>query len=303
MNPPADPEPVPPPVLHVLGAGRAGATLARAWLDGGAMRIGVVCNSSLQSARDAVALIGAGRAEATPSEIDGGWLMIGVPDARIEAAAGAAVAAGARPDYAFHLSGQHASTALQPLARAGAATASLHPVVSFARPELALERLAEAWCVLEGEARAVSALRRVCQALGMQCIEARGVDKPLYHAATVAASNLVCALLDLSQRVAERAGVDVEEAQSLLTHLAGQLLANVERVGAPEALTGPIERGDVGACERLTHAVERGMSARDRRAFLALADLAADLAARKGSIDAHTRRCLERLFATGGGDC
>ena len=48
--------------LNIVGAGRVGSTLARGWFHCGVYDVGDVINSTLESARQAVTFIGAGRA-------------------------------------------------------------------------------------------------------------------------------------------------------------------------------------------------------------------------------------------------
>ncbi|MDX9701135.1 MAG: hypothetical protein RBT55_16300, partial [Rhodocyclaceae bacterium] len=48
--------------LNIIGCGRAARTLARLWLQAGAVRVGGVLNRSADSARAACDFIGAGRA-------------------------------------------------------------------------------------------------------------------------------------------------------------------------------------------------------------------------------------------------
>jgi predicted short-subunit dehydrogenase-like oxidoreductase (DUF2520 family) len=67
----------------------------------------------------------------------------------------------------------------------------------------------------------------------------------LYHAGAVAASNYFVALVDLSLRFYEALGADRKEALKAVLPLIKGTLANIESAGVPEALTGPIMRGDV----------------------------------------------------------
>jgi predicted short-subunit dehydrogenase-like oxidoreductase (DUF2520 family) len=66
----------------------------------------------------------------------------------------------------------------------------------------------------------------------------------LYHAAAVVASNYLVTLMDLVFGLAEPAGIARSEALKAMAPLIHGTLANIEKVGIPEALTGPIARGD-----------------------------------------------------------
>jgi predicted short-subunit dehydrogenase-like oxidoreductase (DUF2520 family) len=61
----------------------------------------------------------------------------------------------------------------------------------------------------------------------------------------VAASNYLVSLMDLSLRLMAEAGISGKSAIDVLYPLVKGTLSNIEKVGVPEALTGPISRGDV----------------------------------------------------------
>jgi len=82
----------------------------------------------------------------------------------------------------------------------------------------------------------------------------------------------------------------------VLVKLAEGTLENVASVGIPEALTGPIERGDVGTVRRHAAAVA-GTDLRSVHEALGL--LTIDIARAKGTI-AHDRgEALARALAAG----
>ena len=59
------------------------------------------------------------------------------------------------------------------------------------------------------------------------------------------ASNYLVTLLDLAFRLINTAGIAGKDAFKVLKPLIDGTLANIEEVGIPTALTGPIVRGDV----------------------------------------------------------
>lgn len=99
---------------------------------------------------------------------------------------------------------------------------------------------------------------------------------PLYHAAAVFAANYVVTLLDVAVRLAAEAGLAEPAAREALGRLAAGAVANVRRLGAAQALTGPIARGDEGVVAR--H----------------LASLPADLKPLYEALAAQTRRLASR---------
>ena len=136
--------------LSVIGCGRAAQTLARLWKDTGIFSIGGILNSSPGSTREAVAFIGAGAPATTIEELPLSDLyMIGCPDDRIRQSCALLADSSLTFDGAtvFHLSGALASSELETIGQMGASVASVHPVMSFADPAIAIDDFAGTWCL------------------------------------------------------------------------------------------------------------------------------------------------------------
>jgi len=69
--------------------------------------------------------------------------------------------------------------------------------------------------------------------------------KTLYHVGAVVASNYLVVLASMAVELFAEAGIQPEEALASLLPLMRGTLYNLEQVGLPQALTGPIARGDV----------------------------------------------------------
>lgn len=272
--------------LNIVGCGRAARTLARLWQQSGALRIGDVCNTTPESAAAACAFIGAGRPVAAPGAMGEAALwMLGVPDSALaETAAALSAAQRLRAgDGVFHLSGFTASTGLQPLAARGARIASLHPVVSFADPARAAAAFTGSLCGLEGDDGLCAQLDRLAAAIGGRVFPLEAAHKPLYHAASVFASNFQVVIQDLALKAYLAAGVPADVAAALHAMLARGSLDNVLALGGAAALTGPAARGDRDVVAR-QHAVVAEWDAAAGEAYAALSALAFRLAAER---DAH----------------
>jgi predicted short-subunit dehydrogenase-like oxidoreductase (DUF2520 family) len=102
-----------------------------------------------------------------------------------------------------------------------------------------------------------------------------------YHAAAVMASNYVIALVDAAVMLMRAAGIGDETARRALAPLVEASSANALRQGPVEALTGPVQRGDV---ETLRLHMRALRAAPDRlREFYAAAGLyALNIALRRG---------------------
>lgn len=272
------------PSLNIVGAGHVGRVLGRLFHRHGAFALQDVLTRSIASAQDAVAFIGAGRAlgqaaDLRPARV---W-MLAVGDDQI-APVCAALAAGGQLAGAtvFHCSGAKASNELQAARDAGARVASVHPVRSFADPAAVAAAFDGTWCGVEGDAEALAVLTPACAAIGARLVAIDAAAKTVYHAASVFASNYLVTVLDAALRAYAAAGVPPEVARELARPLAGETLANVFKLGAPAALSGPIARGDVATVAR-QHAALQDWDGPTAALYDALVTATTALAERKRS--------------------
>ena len=166
-------------------------------------------------------------------------VLLAVPDDRIPEAAG--VLPGG--PIVLHCSGTAPVDRLSPHVRRG----SFHPLMTFPGPDR-LPDLEGVPAAIAGHPEAVEAARRIARRLGMRPIDVPG-DRRLYHAAAVIAGNFATVLLAEASRVLAAAGVDADEAPSLLAPLALQSLRNAARPHPERTLTGPVARGDRGTLD------------------------------------------------------
>jgi predicted short-subunit dehydrogenase-like oxidoreductase (DUF2520 family) len=133
---------------------------------------------------------------------------------------------------------------------------SLHPLQTCPTVEAALERMTGAGFAVTAADEAGYALgERLALDAGGRPFRLADDVKPLYHAAAVFASNYLVTVTALAHELERASGVDDPEA--ILAPLQSATLANVERVGPAEALTGPAVRGDAGTVERNLEALAK----------------------------------------------
>jgi predicted short-subunit dehydrogenase-like oxidoreductase (DUF2520 family) len=277
--------------ISVVGAGRVGTALAVLWQRAG-HRIVAVAGGAATPGRAAAHLPGVPVLDDTSAARDAEVVLIATPDDAI-AAACAQVAPALRGDAAvIHASG---ATGLDALEAAGRRTLSLHPLQTCPTVEAAVERI-------PGAAFAVTALDEEGYALGERlALDAGGRPfrladeaKPLYHAAAVFASNYLVTVTALAEELERSAGVP--DPLDALAPLQAATLANVERVGPAEALTGPAVRGDAATVRKNLEA----LAAHAPEAvgpYVVLADLALALAERAGRLPGHGRGAVEEVLA------
>jgi predicted short-subunit dehydrogenase-like oxidoreductase (DUF2520 family) len=232
---------------------------------------------------DGIAIVGAGRLgtalaaalAAAGMEVDGplgrdepvtsasAAVLLCVPDAQLRAAA-AALPPG-------RLVG-HCSAATTLAALAPHEAFSLHPLMTVTP---AGADFAGATAAIAGATpRALRTADALARRLGMQPLHVDDADRAAYHAAASIASNFLVVIEDLAERLARTAGLD----RRPLVALVHASAANWAALGAHEALTGPIARGDE-ATVALQRAAVAERAPDDLELFDALVDATRRLAA------------------------
>lgn len=268
------------PTLNIVGAGHVGRVLGRLFAASGSLHVQEVQTRSIDSARDAVAFVGAGEAVASVQRRADVW-MLAVGDDQIAPVCAQLAATGLlQGAVVFHCSGAKSSAELRAARDAGALVASVHPVRSFADAAAVAQDFAGTFCGVEGDAAALAQLASVLAAIGARVVEIDAAAKTVYHAAAVFASNYLVTVVDAALRAYEAAGVPADVARELARPLATETLANVFRLGPEAALSGPIARGDMQTVARQQQAVD-GWDGPTGALYAALVDATTTLARRK----------------------
>jgi predicted short-subunit dehydrogenase-like oxidoreductase (DUF2520 family) len=268
--------------LNLIGAGHVGRVLGRLLAAQGGYTVQQVLTRSASSAQEAVTFIGAGASverydQLRPAAVH--VLAVG-DDQIVPACAALARAVPLAGSIVFHCSGALASTQLQAARDAGAWVASVHPIRSFADPAAVAAQFAGTFCGIEGDAAALAVLTPALQAIGAQPVPIDASAKTVYHAAAVFASNYLVTVLDAALRAYQAAGIPEPVARRMAQPLATESMANVFRLGAAAALSGPVARGDMVTVERQQRAVTQ-WDAATGELYRALVAPTADLARRK----------------------
>jgi predicted short-subunit dehydrogenase-like oxidoreductase (DUF2520 family) len=207
-------------------------------------------------------------------------------------------AGGWRPGQGVvHCSGALPSSILLPAKEAGALIASFHPLQAFANLDAALAHMPGSTFALEGDAALVELLDGFVQALGGTSLRLTANEKVLYHAAAVIASNYTVTLAALASELLVSEGIapDVNTGLRYLMPLLKGTVDNLEALGLPDALTGPLVRGDVGTVSRHLEGLEA--CAPDlAHLYRHLARLTLPLAEGKGHLDTSAIEALDDLL-------
>ena len=280
--------------LGFIGAGTVGTALARSLADRG-YAVVAVASRTFASAHRLADSIPACRAVPSGQEVveSAEVVFITTPDDAIQEVVEGLIW---REGVAVvHCSGAADTTILASAKAKGALTGGFHPLQSFASAEEAIQNLPGSVFALEAEEPLLSILKELAEALGGSWVELAASDKVLYHAAAVFVSNYTVALMKMATDLWASFGVPTGEATRALLPLLKGTVNNIERVGLPGCLTGPIARGDLGTVRRHLEALEESFPALvSPYRELGLQDVPVALA--KGTIDEDRARELEEML-------
>jgi predicted short-subunit dehydrogenase-like oxidoreductase (DUF2520 family) len=235
------------PALGFIGAGKVGIPLARlGYANDYAVR--AVYSRTGAHARELAGQVGATAEATVDAVIDAADLtLFTVPDDAIESAAGQVTRADLRGKAIIHTSGARDAAALAVLAARGAIVGSLHPIFPFADADTAATNLPGAVFALEAEDAVLRGwLVGLVEALRGHVLAVPPGQKALYHSALVFASNYTVTLYAIAERLLLGLGAEKGVANEALNGLLHGTAENVQQRGIPDALTGPLVRGDSG---------------------------------------------------------
>jgi predicted short-subunit dehydrogenase-like oxidoreductase (DUF2520 family) len=157
----------------------------------------------------------------------------------------------------IHCSGADSSEVLQPARHMGANTGVFHPLQTFASVKQAISNLPGSTFAIEAEEPLLTTLKEMTASLQCRWIELKAENKVVYHAAAVIASNYLVTLVKLADDLWQTFGIPREQATQALLPLLKGTLNNIENVGIPQALTGPIARGDIDTVKKHLTALQK----------------------------------------------
>ena len=194
-----------------------------------------------------------------------------------------------------HCNGSASTDILENARRAGALVGSFHPLQTFADLNEALENLPGSAFAIEAEEPLHDLLAKMALDLDGQSFRLRAEDKLLYHAAAVITSNYTVALMKMATDLWGSFGIPASMAIHALLPLLRGTVNNIDKIGLPNCLTGPIARGEVGTLRNHLNALrEHAPGMMD--AYRQLGLQAVPIALAKGRIDQQAAREIKALL-------
>jgi predicted short-subunit dehydrogenase-like oxidoreductase (DUF2520 family) len=266
--------------VAIVGAGKVGVGLA------GALRgAGVRCS------------LRPGRAALPAGPFDAALLVLAVRDGALGGLVRALIDRRlVGPQIAVvHVAGALDAEVLAELRPHCAGVAQMHPMISFADPRRP-PGLRGGHAHVQGDAEAVRRARRLCQLVGLKPRTFPGLDTVAYHAAAGLVANGAAALVAAGTTLLTRAGAHPGAIPHMLGPLLRSVADNVEALGMPGALTGPVRRGDPRAVLRHLETIQT-LAPELAPLYLAMVSAQIPLARRLGDAPAEAFDLLEQSLA------
>ena len=220
--------------VFIFGAGKVGRALAR----------------KLREHGDVVTLTPARKGVPT-RRIDADIIILSVRERQLGPIAADLAVSGVvkKTAVVVHNAGSLDAGALAALRGACAGVAQMHPMISFASRTF-FPTLTRGHCHVKGDPAAEKRARVLAKHLGMTPRTFAKLDTVGYHAAAGLVANGAAALAAVGAELLVVSGVPRADTAKMLGPLLRSVAENVEKLGFPEALTGPVRRGDAAAIER-----------------------------------------------------
>ena len=263
--------------VFVLGAGRAGRSLARAFVVAGVDVVGLHGRHAEPFAKPPIS------AGPLPASLGRATVvLVTVRDAQLGGALRQLAAATLAPRaVVLHASGATDPPEAVALRDAGHPVGTMHPLVPLADPSRAPQMLRDAWIGVDGSPEAIRVATELTERLGAHALTIPPGEKPRYHAAAVFAANFPVVVAALAERLLMESGVAEREARSATLALMAAALSNLETGRPHDVLTGPIARGDVASVKG--HLAALASDATALAAYVTLSRAALTLARERGT--------------------
>ena len=194
-----------------------------------------------------------------------------------------------------HMSGAQSSEVLDRAKMFGANVLSVHPLQSFANVDGAVKNLPGSVFSIEGDRDAYDAAVCIVETLQGEYFFIDRKAKPLYHAGACVVSNYLVTLIDFGVKLLESTGIPRSAGVKALLPLIQGTVNNIEDIGIPRALTGPIARGDLSTIVKHLDCLEE-MAPELMKLYSWLGFYTTQIAMDKGTIDDFAMEEFQNLF-------
>lgn len=236
--------------IGIIGAGKVGTTLGQ-YIKLKGIEVAGVYSKTVEHAADSAEFIGTVYYEKLKNLVRvSDTLFITTPDSEISGVWDYITEFDLKDKIICHFSGSLSSDVFSSKEATGAQVCSIHPIYAFSNKYSAYQQFHKVRFTMEGDSRAVEQMKAFWENMGHTVKIIRKEDKAKYHTSMSMASNHVLALIYTSVQLLSNCGFTAEEAYEALETLVSENIAGAMKEGAVQALTGPVERNDIGTVKK-----------------------------------------------------
>lgn len=232
--------------IGFIGAGRVGCTLGRFFYEKN-LRLSGYYSSTYAHADDA-ARFTCSKSYNTIKELaeESQIIFITVPDSCIYEVYLQLREYDLKDKILCHCSGALSAEVFENIALTGAYGYSVHPAFAVSDKDNSYKEISKAFFTIEGNEERMPVMQRLFKKLGnpFQIISAE--NKYKYHASLVMSSNLVIGLYHIALELLKECGFSDFTAAEVLNPLFINNAESLCKSGCMDALTGPVDRNDIG---------------------------------------------------------
>ena len=133
---------------------------------------------------------------------------------------------------------------------------SIHPLFAVSNKYQSYKELSNSYFTIEGSPEKIGEMKELFERFGNNVCVISKENKVKYHSAAAIASNLVAGLIGISEGLLKECGFDEKSAHKALTPIIQGNIKHIMDDGVAQALTGPVERNDVGTVKKHLSALE-----------------------------------------------
>ena len=231
--------------IGFIGAGRVGCTMGKFLKDTGYDIVGFF-DVNPDFAREAARFTGT-LFYMNPEDLlrDSEMIFLTVSDSAIEQVYGSLPKSLLKGKILCHTSGAMTSSVFTDSDKWEIYGYSVHPIYAVSDRFDSYKNFHNAFITIEGSRDRLEEVRSIFGASGLKTTVISSDNKAKYHAAAATASNLVCGIYGLAERLLVESGFSEEDAGIALRGLFIDNAKGIAEKGVVAQLTGPVERNDV----------------------------------------------------------
>lgn len=238
-------------MIGFIGAGKVGFSLGK-WFATENVHVTGYFSRHIESAKEAAEFTGSSVFYDLKTLVEeSNIIIITVPDGEIAQVYKELADFDLYEKQICHCSGSlSAAEVFTDLSKKGAYGYSIHPLFPVNSKYESYKELRDAFFCIEGDEKHLPEWKERLTNMGAKVRVIAAEDKVKYHAACAISSNLVCGLVGESLRLLTQCGFLPDEAMDALKPLVLANMKKILEVSPAQALTGPLERGDVETIQK-----------------------------------------------------